>query len=265
MNIRHIVHIILHNLDDVFAEIGIYIAPIQSVVLIEMLLWHTKDASHGLSGESKTLYLSEDEEHCGTRAVPSQSDGLLEEQHFGQIIRFLYTIQILLFVAEPYRQLAIVNIDILDGVQILHHLFLDAFIILIHLILIIRQLNKQQRIDMNTYLAISLSQLFPFLQGKTHQMLVQRAIRIRKVQGRIQYHALFNHTFSNNCLSWNLHIQITFCFRGCRDTKLNFWIDVLQHLLCLVGEFAGKHVLFVDDNDDRNILFFLGSTSKIIE
>ena len=147
----------------------------------------------------------------------------------------------------------------------MHHLFLDTFIILIHLILIIRQLNKQQRIDMNTYLAISLSQLFPFLQGKAHQMLVQRAIRIRKVQGWIQYHALFNHTFSNNSLSRYLHIQIAFCLRGCRDTELNFWIDVLQHLLCLVGEFAGKHVLFVDDNDDRNILFFLGSASKIIE
>ena len=96
-------------------------------------------------------------------------------------------------------------------------------------------------------------------------MLVQRAIRIREVQGRIQYHALFNHTFTNNSLSRYLHIQIAFCFRGCRDTELNFWIDVLQHLLCLVGEFAGKHVLFVDDNDDRNILFFLGSASKIIE
>lgn len=31
-----------------------------------------------------------------------------------------------------------------------------------------------------------------------------------------------------------------------------------------VGEFAGKHVLFVDNNDDRNILFFLGSASKIV-
>ena len=147
----------------------------------------------------------------------------------------------------------------------MHHLFLDAFIILIHLIFIIRQLNKQQRIDMNTYLAISLSQLFTFLQGKAHQMLIQRTVWVVEVKGRVQYHALLDHSFLHNHVSGHCDLYFTLCLRRGRNAYLHFGVDVFQHLFCLVCQFTGKHVLLVNDNDDRNALLFLCPASEVIE
>ncbi len=137
MDIRHIVHIVLHYLYDVLAQVGVNISPVQSVVLIEVLLRHTENASHGLRREREALYLSENEKHGSTRTVPPQGDGLLEEQHFGEVVLLLYAIEVLLLIAEPHRQFTVGDIDILDGVEIEHHLFLNAVVVFVHFVLVV--------------------------------------------------------------------------------------------------------------------------------
>ena len=107
--------------------------------------------------------------------------------------------------AVPDGELAIGGIDALHHVKILHHLFLDAVIILVHLVLVVRQLDKQQWVDVYTYLMVSLSQLLALLQGKMHQVLVERTIRVVKLQSWIQYHALFDHPLIDYHLSWHGH------------------------------------------------------------
>ena len=82
-----IVHVISHNANHVSRKVGINITVVQNVVLIKMLLWHSEYSSHGLSGKSHALQFSEYQEYGCTRTIPTQGNGLLEQQHLGNIIR----------------------------------------------------------------------------------------------------------------------------------------------------------------------------------
>ena len=197
-----IVHVITNNANHICRQICINIAIVQTFVLVEMLLRHTQDSAHGLRGKGHALQFSEYQENGCTRTIPAQGYGLLEQQHLGNIIRLSDILKIRRFI------LAIVNIDILDGVQILHHLLLDTFIILIHLILIIRQLNKQQRID--AIFLVGISQFLSLFESLLQETLVNRKLRLflTALYIRIQFNTLLNHLFIDYILAFHKNRMI---------------------------------------------------------
>ena len=78
MNCREIIHIVRFYLYKILADVGIYIALVQPIVLIEFLFGHTQNSSYSLSAESEAFYFAEDKQYGSTRTVPTERDGLFE-------------------------------------------------------------------------------------------------------------------------------------------------------------------------------------------
>ena len=172
MNCREIIHIVRFYLYKILADVGIYIALIQTVVLIELLFWHTQNATNGLSAESEAFYLAEDKQHSSTRTVPTERDGLFEKQGFCHIVVLLQSVHIHLFTTQPYRKTIVGSVNAVNRVEIQGHFVLDACVLGAHRFrAVVRQLDKQQRIYVDTQSLVCFRKFIALLQRQANKML----------------------------------------------------------------------------------------------
>ena len=144
MNCREIIHILWFYLYKILADVGIYITLVQPVVLIELLFWHTQNATNGLSAESEAFYLAEDKQHRSTRTVPTKSDRLFEKQSFCHIVVLLQFVHVHLFTTQPYRKTIVGSVNAVYRVEIQGHFVLNASVLCAHRFrTVVGQLDKQ--------------------------------------------------------------------------------------------------------------------------
>ena len=249
------------------ADVGIYIALVQPIVLIELLFRHTQNAPHGLSAESEAFYLAEDKQHRSTRTVPPERYGLFEKQGFCHIVVLLQSVHIHLFATQPYRKAVVGSVHAMDGIEIQGHFILNACVLGAHrLRAVVRQLDKQQRIDVDTQSLVGLRKFIALFKSQANKMLRERHFGSREVKCRIDHHAFLDHLLFDNMLAMHRHLLLRVSHDRCgRDAYLQFRHDILQHLFRLLRIPSCKHVLLVDDDDKRYFLFYLGATSKVVE
>ena len=155
----------------------------------------------------------------------------------------------------------------MNHVEIQRHFFLDACVLCAHrLRAVVRQLDKQQRIDIDTQSLVCFRKFITLLQRQADKMLRERHFGRREVECRIDDHSLLDHLFFDHMLAMHRHLLLRVSRDRCgRDSYLQFWHDILQHLFRLLRILSGKHVFLVDDDDERYFLFYLGATSKVVE
>ena len=267
MNCREIIHIVRFYLYKILADVGIYIALIQTIVLIELLFGHTQNATNGLSAESEAFYLAEDKQHSSTRTVPTERDGLFEKQGFCHVVVLLQSVHIHLFAAQPYRKAIVGSVNAVNRVEIQGHFVLDVCVLGTHRFrAVVRQLDKQQGIDVDSQSLVGFRKFITFLQRQADEMLRERHFGSREVECRIDYHTLLYHLLFDNMLAMHLNLFLRVCRDRCgRDAYLQFRHDILQYLFRLLSLSSAKHVFLVDDDDERYFLFYLGATSKVVK
>ena len=262
MNCREIIHILWFYLYKILADVGIYITLVQPVVLIEFLFGHTQNASYGLCTESEAFYFAEDKQHRSTWTVPTECDCLFEKQGFCHIVVLLQSVHIHLFTTQPYRKTIIVCVNAVYSVKIQCHFVLNACVLCAHRFrTIVRQLDKQQRIYVDTQSLVCLRKFFAFLQRQADKMLRERHFWRREVECRINDHAFLYHLFFDNMLAMHLYLLLWMSSNRCgRYAYLQFWHDILQYLFRLLSLSSAKHVFLVDDDDERYFMFYLCTT-----
>ena len=108
------------------------------------LLGHTQDASHGLNGERSTLQLAEDEQHCGSRAVPSQCNCLFEQQHLCHIVGLFEVGEIAFLTGKPHGEANILLGDVAHHFEVGLYLLCHSLVFGSHrLSRVVWQLNEQ--------------------------------------------------------------------------------------------------------------------------
>ena len=138
-----IIHVICHYLYLVFTDVGIYIALVEQGIAIEPLFGHTQDSSYGLHSECVACELAEYQQYCGSRAIPSQGNSLLEQQHLGDIVIALDVFKIGLLLRQPYGKAMIISVDAFHHVKILHHLLHNLRVVGSHCVTrVVRQLYE---------------------------------------------------------------------------------------------------------------------------
>ena len=267
MNCREIIHILWFYLYKILADVGIYITLVQPVVLIELLFWHTQNATNGLSTESEAFYLAEDKQHRSTRTVPTERDGLFEKQGFCHVVVLLQSVHIHLFAAQPYRKAIVGSVNAVYRVEIQDYFVLNACILGAHRFrAVVWQLDKQQRIYVDTQSLVGFRKFIAFLQRQANKMLRERHFGSREVECRIDDHTFLYHLLFDNMLAMHLYLLLRVSRDRCgRDAYLQFRHDILQHLFRLLSLSSAKHVFLVDDDDERYFMFRLGATGKVVE
>ncbi len=249
------------------ADVGIYIALIQTVVLIEFLFGHTQNASYGLSAESEAFYLTEDKQYGCTRTVPTECYRLFEKQSFGHVVVTLQAVHIHLFAAQAYRKGSVGSVNAVYGVEIQGHLVLDACVLCAHrLRAVVGQLDKQQRIYVDSQSLVGIRKFIALLKSQAYKMLRERHFGRREVEGGIDHHAFLYHLFFDNMLAMHLYLLLWIGRDRCGgDAYLQLGHDVLQHFFRLLSIPSCKHVFLVDDDDERYFMFRLCAARKVEE
>ena len=155
----------------------------------------------------------------------------------------------------------------MNSVEILGHLVLDACVLCAHrLRAVVRQLDKQQRIDIDSQSLVGIRKFFALLKSQAYKMLCERHFGSREVECRIDDHAFLYHLFFDNMLTMHLDLLLRVSRDRCgRDAYLQFRHDVLQHLFRLLSIPSCKHVFLVDDDDERYFMFRLCAARKVEE
>ena len=160
-----IVHVVSHYVYLVLAYVGIYIALVQQWVLIVMLFGHTQYSSHCLNGKLVARQLSENEQHCSPWAIPTQGNGLFEQQHLGHVVVILQSFKVRLLVRQPDGKTMVVGVYAFYHVEILPHLV--HYLCVLggqRFLCVVRQLYQQQGIDVRTLFPVCLGYLVALLQ-----------------------------------------------------------------------------------------------------
>ena len=206
-----IVHILCGYNDLVFADVGIDIAHVQQIVLVELLFRHSHDAPHGLNRKLLAIQLSEYQQNGSPWAVPSQGYGLLEQQHFGHAVWLLQSVKVLFLFRQPHGQTLVLGGDALDGAQIGLHLLGNRRVIGGHgFACVVGQLYQQQRIDVGiAFLAVCLGYLPAFLQSTLYQVLVQLAlVGVALGDVGVEHHLPLYHLFGHHLFAAHGHYVV---------------------------------------------------------
>ena len=262
-----IVHVVTHDADHVCRKVGIYVTIIESVILVEVLFRHSQDTPHGLCGESHALQFSEYQQDRRTRTVPAQGDGLLEEQHLGDVVGTSDVLEVRrLVLGEPHGKSAVRHTDVAHLFQVGLHLCRYGLVLGRHrLAAVVRQLDEQQGVD--AIFLVSLSQLLALFESFLQEALVHSQLRLlfATLHIRIEFDTLLDHLLVDDILSFHHHGIVTLGDWRSRHSQLDVWLDGLQHQLALLGVAPGKHVFLVDDNHHRQMLLYLGLAYQLIE
>ena len=160
-----------------------------------------------MHSECVACELAEYQQYCGSRAIPSQGNSLLEQQYLSDVVIALDVFKIRLLLRQPYGETMVIGINAFHHVKILHHLLHNLRVVGSHSVArVVRQLYEQQRIDVHSLLLICISYLLAFLQCLVYKMLVEgNVVGISACHVGIEQHSLLNHLLAYNLLSVDVH------------------------------------------------------------
>ena len=242
-----VVHIVGRHLHHFGTQVGVDETYVQVWLRVVPQFRHTQYAPHRLGGEGHILHFAENEQHVRPRAVPTQGNGLLEEQYLAEAVFLLQAFQILLLVTQPHGQAAVVGRDVAFCPQIGFHLgFQGPFFRVQALLGVVGQLDEQERIHRAAFPAVQLGQLVSTLQRLLQQALVHGQAAFYVVfNGRIEADRLFDHLFGYHVAPLYDDYIVERAFRCGRNAHLQRRVNQPQRIVALVFIVRSEVVLLV--------------------
>ena len=165
-----------------------------------LLFRHTQYASHCLNGERSALQLAEDEQHCGSRAVPAKCNCFFEQQHLCHVVRLFEVGEIAFLAGEPHGKATVFLCDVAHHFEVGLYLLCHRLVFGSHrLACIVWQLNEQKRIYVHAECFIGIGKLISLCKCCFDKAFIQSEF-IAEIQFnfRVEHHFFLYHFSLDN-------------------------------------------------------------------